>query len=261
MRLQTLCATILLISALLLFSVIIPADAAARPDNSLYQELLSRHLAGDTVDYSGLKEDEALLDRYLESIAKTDPTPLARNEQLALYINAYNAYTLKLILDNFKNNAPPKSIRSIGWLPGSAWKIKFCVIGGTPYTLDAIEHEIIRPTFQDPRVHFAVNCASKSCPPLLAKPYEADTLDQQLTANTTAFLHDRRHNFLDGSTLHVSSIFKWFKKDFNEDVPGFFMRYTTGDLQAAIAQQRQTLTIKYLDYDWSLNGKPQGLQK
>ena len=122
-------------------------------------------------------------------------------------------------------------------------------------TLDHIEHDILRPRFKDPRVHFAINCASKGCPPLRSEPYRANALAQQLDEMTQAFINDTRKNRLERQTLYVSSIFKWFSEDFDNDVVGFFLKYAQGDLKKQLEDNKGKIKIKYLDYDWSLNGK------
>jgi len=220
-------------------------------DHSLYGELLGKYVKDGVVDYRGLKNEEGKLDQYLDLLDQTNPDELSRNEQLALYINAYNAYTLKLILKNY----PVDSIKDIGgWFKGP-WKISFCKIGGKTFTLDEIEHEIIRPRFKDPRVHFAVNCASNGCPPLISESYQGSILDQQLDASTRSFLNNPERNRLEGNTLYVSKIFKWFGKDFGGDVVGFFLKYAEGDLKNRLSAKRDQITIEYLHYDWGLNGK------
>lgn len=226
----------------------------ASPDIHLaYGELLARYVKNGEVDYSGLKKEEGKLAGYLAVLAKTDPAGLEAADQLALYINAYNACTISLILDNFKDDRPVKSIKDIGGLFTKPWSIRFCEIGGTVHTLDEIEHEIIRPVFQDPRVHFAVNCAAKSCPLLLSVPYDGGRLDQQLNENAIAFVNDTAMNYLAGKTLFASRIFSWFSKDFHDDTAGFFRRYAKGALLEGL-QGGSEIKVKYLSYDWSLNG-------
>jgi len=220
-------------------------------DHSIYRGLLNKYVKDGVVDYAGFKNEEKELDRYLAILDKTNVGELSRSEQLALYINTYNAYTVKLILENH----PVDSIKDIGSRPKGPWKIRFCKIGGKTFTLDEIEHDMIRPRFKDPRVHFAINCASKSCPPLISEPYEGSILDQQLDSNTRAFLSNPKENRLEGDTLYVSKIFKWFEDDFNGDVVGFFMTHAEGDLNDRLAAKRDKIRIKYLHYDWSLNGK------
>lgn len=219
-----------------------------------WSELLSRHVKDGVVDYQGFKEDEVQLDRYLELLAGMDPEKLSEADKLAYWINGYNSYTVKLILDNFKNGKPPSSIRKIGGLFSSPWKISFAILGGTTYSLDNIEHDIIRVHFTEPRIHFAVNCASKSCPALIPEAYEGATLDQQLESATRDFLENKEHNYLEGDTLHVSSIFKWYKEDFNEDPLSFFLAHTSSVLQQSLSTKKDRIRIRYLDYDWALNG-------
>ena len=237
---------------LLFFSCVTVSAQSLHRD---WNELLSRHVQDGVVDYRGFKEDEVLLDRYLGLLAATDPQQLSEPDQLAYYINGYNSYTVKLILDNFKNGKPPSSIRRIGGLFSSPWKISFAVLGGNTYSLDNIEHDIIRVQFSEPRIHFAVNCASKSCPILISEAYEGKILDAQLEASTREFLENPDHNYLAGDTLHVSSIFKWYKEDFNDDPVAFFLAHTSGGLKQSLNTRKDDIRVKYLDYDWSLNGE------
>ena len=221
-------------------------------DNGLYGELLKDHVKNGVVDYQGFKNEEAKLDRYLKTLEEVDTNQLSRNDQFAFYINAYNAWTIKLILSGYPGI---KSIKDLGSPFRSPWKKKISYIDGDILTLDNIEHDILRPRFKDPRVHFAVNCASKGCPPLRSEPYEGRVLDQQLDEMTSAFINQPEMNRLEGRDLYVSSIFKWFSKDFNKDVIGFFLKYAEGDLKKGLEANREKIKIKYLDYDWSLNGK------
>lgn len=229
------------------------AGAVDAVDNSLYADLLSKYVKDGVVNYQGFKDEEYKLDAYLKVLERTDTTKLSRNEQLAFYINTYNATTIKFILSAYPN------IKSIWDLGGrffnKPFDKKIVRIEGKTISLDDLEHGIIRPRFKEPRVHFAVNCASKSCPPLMSKPYQGSTLDQQLTAATRAFLNDPEKNYLDGKKLYVSKIFKWFKEDFNDDVVGFFIRFADEALKKKLVENRAEIKVKYLDYDWSLNGK------
>ena len=228
--------------------------ASAELLHNKWTELLNSHVHQGIVDYQGFKESEAELDAYLVQLAETDPEQLSEQDQLAYWINGYNSYTVKLILDNFKNGKPPSSIRRIGGLFSNPWKISFAVMGGTTYTLDNIEHDIIRVRFDEPRIHFAVNCASKSCPILISEAYEGATLDEQLEQSTRDFLENPEHNFLDGDTLYVSSIFKWYKEDFNDDPLSFFLTHTGETFLQQLSTRKDQIRIKYADYDWSLNG-------
>ena len=228
--------------------------ASAELLHNKWTELLNSHVNQGIVDYQGFKESEAELDAYLVQLAETDPEQLSEQDQLAYWINGYNSYTVKLILDNFKNGKPPSSIRRIGGLFSNPWKISFAVMGGATYTLDNIEHDIIRVRYDEPRIHFAVNCASKSCPILISEAYEGVTLDEQLEQSTRDFLENPEHNFLDGDTLYVSSIFKWYKEDFNDDPLSFFLTHTGGSLLQQLSTRKDQIRVKYADYDWSLNG-------
>jgi len=229
-----------------------PAWSDNTVDNTLYAELLEKYVRDGVVDYQGFKNEEAKLDRYLKVLEDTDPKALPRDERFAFYVNAYNAWTIKLILSAYPDI---QSIKDLGSLFRSPWKKKIARIDGNVITLDTIEHEILRPRFKDPRIHFVVNCASKSCPPLRSEPYRGDVLDRQLTEMTEAFINDPEHNRLQGKTLYVSSIFKWYSEDFNEDIVGFFTRYARGELRENLVKSAGVIEVEYLDYDWSLNGK------
>ncbi len=226
--------------------------AAQGVDHSLYAGLLKKYVKDGIVDYQGFKNEESVLDRYLKVLEKVDSKTLSHNEQFAFYINAYNAWTIKLIMSEYPG---VKSIKELGSLFKSPWKKKISRIDGTIITLDDIEHNILRPRFKDPRVHFAVNCASKSCPPLRPEPYRGGDLNQQLDEMTRAFVNNSGNNRLKGHTLYASSIFKWFAEDFNQDIIGFFFKYAKEDLKKQLEAGRGKIKVKYLDYDWSLNGE------
>ncbi len=229
-----------------------PGWSGTEVNNGLYGELLKDHVKNGVVDYQGFKNEETKLGRYLKILEEVEPSQLSRDEQFAFYINAYNAWTIKLILSGYPGI---KSIKDLGSPFRSPWKKKISHIDGDVLTLDNIEHDILRPRFKDPRVHFAVNCASKGCPPLRSEPYDERVLDQQLDEMTRAFINQPEMNRLEGRDLYVSSIFKWFSKDFNKDVIGFFLKYADGDLKKGLEANKEKVKIKYLDYDWSLNGK------
>ncbi len=228
--------------------------AAAAPttvDNTLYAGLLARHVHQGLVDYRGLKQEESQLDRYLDVLAAVNPDLLPTDERFAFYVNAYNAWTLKLILKHYPGIM---SIKDAGSLWQSPWKKKLARIDGGMLTLDQIEHDILRAQFGDPRVHFAVNCASKSCPPLYSIPFNGRDLNRQLDHVTRSFINDPARYRLEGDVLFVSRIFKWFGEDFNDDIIGFFQTYAEGDLKAVLQLKARDLEVKFLDYDWSLNG-------
>lgn len=220
-------------------------------DHSGFAYLTGQYVKNGGVDYKGFQQEEGKLDRYLEQMEHVATDGLSRNEQFAFYINLYNAWTIKLILSEYPDI---ESIKDIGGLFSSPWKKKIVRVNGKIISLDAVEHEILRPRFDDPRVHFAINCASKGCPPLTSEPYRGDRLDVQLDDATRSFLNDLSKNRLEGNTLYVTKIFKWFKEDFNDDIIGFFMKYGSEELRGSLSRQKGKIKIKYLDYDWSLNG-------
>ena len=231
---------------------ILTGPAWAEPvDNRLYAQLLKRHVHQGEVNYKGFKAEEEMLDQYLAVLGRIDPDTLADHDQFAFYVNAYNAWTIKLILSAYPNI---KSIKDLSTFLKSPWKKAIAAIDGKTLTLDNIEHDILRPTFHDPRVHFVINCASKSCPPLVSEPYEGKRLQQQLEDATLAFINDRGANYFKKGTLYVSSIFKWFKADFNNDIVGFFRHYARGDLKESLATHEGPIAVEFLKYDWRLNG-------
>jgi len=239
-----------------LFFLTVPGDSVAEnaqyTDNAIYAELLASNVSDGVVDYAGFKKNEEKLDQYLAILGSTDVQALDRDGQMAFYINAYNAWTIKLILSGYPG---VESIKDLGGFFSGPWKKEFVQLNGEIVTLDHIEHDILRPTYKDPRIHFAVNCASKGCPPLLAEPYYGSRLDSQLEKVARDFINNSEKNYLDENKLYVSKIFKWFAEDFNDDVIGFFLKYADDSLKNQLQERKDRIKVKYLDYDWSLNGK------
>jgi hypothetical protein len=229
------------------------ASASAGPtvDHTLFGDLLEKHVQNGVVNYAGFKAEEIKLDQYLSVLKNTNPDTLGREEQFAFYINAYNAWTIKLILTGYPG---VKSIKDLGSIFESPWRKEFVRINGQTLTLDDIEHKILRPRFKDARVHFAINCASKSCPPLIPEPYRGSVLDTQLDRVTGNFLNAPENYRLEGNTLWVSSIFKWFSGDFNDDPVGFYRTHANGELKKQLDEKGDRIKVKFLDYDWTLNG-------
>ena len=247
--LQTVFKYFILITILGLFSNSF-SMAKGDVDNSIYALLLKKHVSDNRVYYDGLKKDEALLDKYLTILSNTDVKSLTGNRRFAFYINAYNAFTIKLILTKFPGI---NSIKEIGGFFSNPWSKKFVLLRGRKVSLDYIEHEVLRPEFKDPRVHFAINCASKSCPPLLNEPYESNILENQLDNQARKFINDPKNTFFKGDTLFISKIFKWFKEDFSDNPLLFIQQYASIELKEKLNLKKGSMTIKYLDYDWSLN--------
>lgn len=223
---------------------------ASTVNHEIWAKLLGKYVKPGGVDYAGFKKEEERLDQYLKMLENTDPEKLPRREQYAYYINAYNAWTIKLILSGYPG---VESIKDFGSILQSPWQKKWVRVNGNVITLDHVEHDILRPRYKDPRVHFAINCSAVSCPPLRPEPYLADILDQQLDDSTRSFINDANSHRLEGNTLYVSRIFKWFSEDFNGDALGFYLQYAEGDLKEKLTRQKDNIQVKYLHYDWSLN--------
>ena len=230
-----------------------------------YHEVLTRVVKGARVDYRALIADRAALDRTVDQIAlvsESDEARWTREQRLAFWINAYNVVTLRSIVDHYPIRGslftlyPRNSIRQIA----GVWSDQRWHVAGRSLTLDQIEHEVLRPVFKDPRVHLAINCASKSCPPLRFEPYLGAAIDQQLDDAARRFLGSAQGATLTGGRLAVSSIFKWYGDDFIASYAGgagaeaairaFVIRYGSG----ATASAAKTATpLRFLPYDWSLN--------
>ncbi len=235
------------------------AAAACAPvdhDHTAWTTILGRFVRDGEVAYGRLERESApLLASYLDGLSGAcadDYTRWSRAERLAFWINAYNAFTVKRIVDHY----PIASIRKIGWLPGAAFRERFIPMpglkGGT-VSLDDIENGTLRADFREPRIHFALVCASRSCPMLRREAYRAADLDRQLDDQARTFLADPTKNRFDATTntLHLSSIFTWFRPDFEAaagSLPGYVGRYLS-DPRATAPGVR----IEFLDYDWSLN--------
>ncbi len=224
-------------------------NAQENIDNTIYASLLKKYIVGVRVNYDGLKKDEKILDEYLNLLSVTDIKSLPLNTQFAYYINVYNAFTLKLILTQYPGI---NSIKEIGGFFSNPWKKKFIPLQGKTVNLDYIEHQVLRPKFKDPRVHFAINCASKSCPPLRNEPYEAKQLEKQLDEQAHKFINDKKHNYFKDDQLYLSKIFKWFKVDFNNNPSLFIKQYADNDLKEKL-NGHSNLKIGYLEYNWALN--------
>lgn len=229
------------------------ADTGETFDHSGYDQLVSDYVDSDGfVDYAGLTDSEAKLDAYLDGLANAPVDNLGRDERLALLINAYNAFTLRLILDRF----PIGSIRDIP--SAERWDAKRWVLAGETYSLDQIEHGLIRPNFREPRIHFALVCAAIGCPPLRAEAYTGGRLEQQLEAQTR-FTHgnERWLRYERGNaTIELTALYEWYAGDF-EQVGGSVIEYAgqySEDLATDLAAGHVP-SIRHLDYDWSLNAQ------
>lgn len=219
-------------------------------DHKPWDELLKKHVSADgLVDYMGFLSDSAKLDQYLNILSQNHPNDgWSESEQLAFWINAYNAFTIKLILKHYPVSSIKDIKRGIPFV-NTVWDIKFIKIGDRTYDLNKIEHGIIRKHFDEPRIHFAINCASISCPTLAPYAYTAEELDTQLDQAALAFINDPIRNQIQPGEIKLSKIFSWFSGDFKKSAPS---------IRAFVNQYAKTkippsADIDYLDYDWSLN--------
>ena len=261
-------------------AIITPATAAFAQNfdhtYAAYDAQLKKHVKWlpdnkqSRVNYKGFAADRAELTKTLDDFSAVTPAQFAtfnKEQQMAFLINAYNAFTIELILTKYP---AVKSIKDLGTTFSSPWKKSFFKLLGEERNLDWVEHDKLRPTgknivnggYQDPRIHVAIVCASIGCPALPPQAFTAAKLDAQLESGMVKFVGDKtRNRFADGK-LQVSSIFKWFKDDFEKGYKGFgkvedvFAKYADALSNDAAAQAQiraKTISISYLDYDWSLN--------
>lgn len=205
-----------------------------------WDELLRKHVSSTgKVNYKGFKADKVKFDAYLEGL-KNNPIQknMPRNARMAYWINAYNAFTVKLIVNNY----PVKSIMDLHG--GEPWKVSWIKLGDKTYSLNEIEHKILRPRFQDARIHFAVNCAAKSCPPLLNRAWNAANLNSNFEKTSKAFINGPM-NEISAKKLGLSKIFEWYGEDFG-DLIAFLNKYAKTPINA-------NAKIEFVDYDWALN--------
>jgi len=210
-----------------------------------WQDLLQTYVnTNGDVDYKNLKKNERKLETYLDLISKNPPQDSwTKNQKKAYLINAYNAFTVKLILDHY----PVESIKDIGGFFSSPFTTEFAKIDGKLYSLDDIEKGMLLK-MGDPRVHFAVNCASESCPKLLNEAYVASKLDKQLDASSKTFVNSNK-NKLSKTKVELSKIFKWYASDFESEY-GTVIRFINMYANETINEEAN---IDYLSYSWELN--------
>lgn len=234
----------------------------SQDNHSLFTEILNKHVNNGKVNYKELIS-ELSFDNYLDQLKNTNPDTIKNsNDKLAFWINVYNAYTLKIIIDNY----PLESINDLhsgGLIIGTIlsttiWDKDFVVINGSRTTLNSVEHDIIREIFNDPRAHFALVCASISCPPLRNEAYEGYKLDDQLTDQGIIFLNDSTKNSFDinNKEAGISKIFDWFEEDFghnDEEVLLFISQFLSVPVANSLKKNASEWDIDYLDYNWNLN--------
>jgi hypothetical protein len=270
----------------LLIASAIPAGIASQqttgstlPDHDAFTRILQSVVTVPFVDYQKLRTERAGLDQYIAALgATTEATLRAAPEaaQLAFWINAYNACMLKLVVDHYPIGRQRLGLLQrarvsvAGYPENSVWQIRdvfsvrHCTVAGAPRSQDEIEHVIIRPTFAEPRIHFAVNCAAKSCPVLWPEAFTAERLDEQLERSVRALVSSPEHFRIegrpgpagDGVTLRLNRVLDWYQEDFGgrEGLRAFFLPYLEGDHLAWV--QDPSTRIAFFEYDWTLNDVP-----
>lgn len=239
--------------------------AMAKGPDAVFDDLLGRYVVTSAdginrVDYPRWKAsdtDRAKLSGYLTELQTRAPSRMARDEAIAYWSNLYNAVTLKVVLERYPV-ASIRDIKSDSLFDPKAyigpWRTKRVTVESARYSLDDVEHNILRPMAKDPRIHYAVNCASLGCPNLRAKAWTAATLDRDLDAAARAFVnHPRAVTVLPGKRLRVSSIYRWFAEDFGGSDAGIIAhlrKFAEPKLAAALVPG---VTIAEDSYDWSIN--------
>ncbi len=213
----------------------------AVPAHTDFDILLKKHVAASgKVNYKAFKEDKAALETYIQTLSDNMPAKeWSKDDKLAYWINAYNALTIKLILDKY----PLSRITDLDG--GKTWDVRRFKLGDKTYSLNDIENTIVRP-MNEPRIHFALNCAAKSCPPLFNEAFTGLLLNAQLEKRTKLFINDQTANILSGDEVKISKIFDWYGKDFGTPLMSFINRYAT-------KKAKKDAKIGYKEYDWRLN--------
>lgn len=241
-------------ASIILLSILSTDAAEFDHGHEAFSAILREHVHGASFDYGALKKNSSPLEHYLGSlgaVGKKEFDGWTETQQIAFLINLYNAATLKLVIDHY----PVKSIKDIGGLFSTPWKQDVVSLFGEKTTLDHVEHGLLRKDYREPRVHFAVNCASVGCPNLRAEAFRAEVLDRQLDEQARTFLADSSRNRVEGGVLYLSPIFDWFSEDFTRS--GSVADYVAPFLPEA---DRKVVAsgnpkVKFTDYDWSLNDR------
>jgi hypothetical protein len=236
--------------------------------NGHFTQVLQKHVISyddqrkSAVDYAALAADDGLLKRYLDSLSAVTATHYQKwnnAQQLAFLVNAYNAFTLQLIVQNIDQFASgdAHSIRDLGGFFSSPWQQEFFLLLGENRSLDWLEHEKIRVDFTEPRIHAALVCAALSCPKLRTEAFQAELLESQLEDQMVTFLSDRDYHGLDADGLYLSKIFDWYNEDFEtggrRGLLLYLQPYATVLTDGQLSQLAMTTRVRFVDYDWGLN--------
>ncbi|NUO82833.1 DUF547 domain-containing protein [candidate division KSB1 bacterium] len=247
-----------LLFALALLAARVNLLAAAEPNNvpdhSLFTQVLRDHVKAGAVNYKAIKAD-ARFPQYIAMLQKTNPETVPEQHRLAFWINAYNAFTIQYVLNKY----PLKSLMNkLSYATGGGtFKTKFIELNGKKYSLNDIENDIIRP-MGDPRIHFALVCGAKSCPPLRSEAYEGERIGEQMDEQGRLFFSQADKNRFDfeKKEIYLSKIFDWFKDDFRKDGKtelDFISRYLPEEQARKLLANAATLKVKHTEYDWDLN--------
>ncbi len=221
-----------------------PEKPAPKPfDHSAFDKMLRNNVSSDgKVDYAAFKKQIAELNAYLVEMEAFAPKKdWSKSKKMAYWLNLYNAWMIKAVADAYPINSP------MDLDGGNTWKVKRAKSGSNTYSLDAVENQIIRPTFKDARIHFAVNCAAKSCPPLLNRAWTESNLESYLEKQTKDFINNPQYNKIETKKVQISKIFEWYAADF-EDIITFLNKYSNTKIDSKAK-------IEYLEYNWELNKK------
>lgn len=212
----------------------------------VFDALLKKNVTNEgVVDYKNILKNKEKLDVYVHYLAKTSPEySWSDNQKKAFWINAYNAYTIQIILENY----PLTSILKINSKGKDAWHQDFAIVGGEKYTLNQIEHEILRKEFSDPRIHVGVNCASFSCPPILNKAFTEKNVEVELERLMKNFVNDPNRNLITEKKITLSKIFEWYQDDFTKK--GNLVSYISNYSKIPISKKAK---VRYMEYNWNLN--------
>jgi len=228
-------------------------------NHHLWQAFLSNYLKHDssgsrTLDYQNVTaRDKKNLSNYLVTLQTLDPRTYPKKEQLAYWVNLYNALVINLVLTHY----PIDSIKNIGDGLTGPWNIELAIIAGKPVTLNQIEHGILRPLWQDNRIHYVINCASIGCPDLPPQPFSSVNINKQLNEAATRFINQHKAVHLANNTLTLSSIYNWFAVDFgssNENIIKHIKAYALPELKSKLEHFSGTVEF---DYNWKLNSTKQ----
>lgn len=237
----------LLLLFVLVFMTSCDKDPKPQPNiwnHDAFDALLTQYVnTGGDVNYTGFKNEQAKLKEYIDLLGANAPdSTWSNNKAMAYWINLYNAFTIYNIILEY----PVNSILDID--NGTIWTTRKVTVGDKQYTLDEIEKQQLLATYNEPKVHFAVNCAAASCPPLLNKAWTESNIQQYYVDATRAFINDPTYNSISTDSIAVSQIFNWYASDFggNNQIVIYFQQYSTTTIST-------TATVRYQTYDWALN--------